>query len=61
MLLEDGSRYEGGFDNEGRMDGEGTLRMENGNVYVGGFKAGQRHGAGYLLDYKDEAKIKEDW
>lgn len=59
-MREDGSRFEGGF-LDGKMHGEGVLHFENGNAYVGAFENDQRHGMGYLLDYENEAKVREEW
>lgn len=43
------------------MHGEGTLHLANGNAYVGGFENDQRHGMGYLFDYENTAKVREEW
>ncbi len=50
--FEDGSVYEGEKSLSGQMDGHGTLRSSNGNVYEGDFKEGKRHGKG-VLTYAD--------
>lgn len=60
MVLEDGSWYQGGFNNL-KMHGEGTLHFANGNAYVGGFENDQRHGMGYLFDFENQAKVREEW
>jgi len=35
--------------------------MHNGNAYVGGFENDQRHGMGYMFDFENEVKVREEW
>jgi hypothetical protein len=44
-----------------RMHGQGTLHFTNSNVYIGGFEDDTRHGMGYLLDYENSSKVREEW
>ena len=39
--------YEGQFDN-GQLNGEGTVRFANGDVYEGDMLAGKKHGLGMI-------------
>lgn len=60
MVLQDGSSYEGEYKGM-NMHGEGTLTMKNGNVYVGGFENDQKHGMGYLFDFENQCKVREEY
>lgn len=44
-----GARYDGAW-RDSLMDGQGALRLPNGDAYVGGFKAGRIDGAGRYVD-----------
>ena len=43
-------KYEGNFINDEYNDDNGLFHFEDGNIYIGQFKNGQKHGKGYLLD-----------
>ena len=58
--MNDGSWYEGGYLNL-RKHGEGSYHFANGNVYVGGFENDVRHGMGYLFDFENQCKVREEW
>jgi hypothetical protein len=50
-------KYTGWMDTEGKPDGHGTLRIENGSVYVGEWQKGQRHGTYFVV----VRACLEDW
>lgn len=54
VQLDDGSKYEGGFDNN-KFNGSGTLVRPNGAKYAGGFRDGKKSGTG-ILTMPDGAK-----
>ena len=45
-------KYEGNFIDDEYNDNNGQFHFENGNIYIGQFKDGQKHGKGILLNNK---------
>ena len=43
-------KYEGNFINDEYNDNNGQFHFENGNIYIGRFENGQKHGGGFLLN-----------
>ena len=43
-------KYEGNFINDEYNDNNGQFHFENGNIYIGHFENGQKHGGGLLLN-----------
>lgn len=60
MLMADGSYYKGQY-NKDLMNGDGTIYYVNGNAYVGSFENDQKQGMGYLFDFVNECKIREEY
>lgn len=58
--MDDGSYYKGQYKGD-LMDGDGTLYYANGNVYLGTFENDKKHGMGYLFDFQNDCKIREEW
>ena len=52
-------KYEGNFKDDEYDDDNGKFFFENGEIYIGQFKKGKKHGKGFILD-KNYALLKED-
>ena len=52
-------KYEGNFKDDEYDDDNGKFFFENGEIYIGQFKKGKKHGNGFILD-KNYALLKED-
>ena len=62
IQLNDGSKYEGGFENN-KFNGKGTLIRPNGAKYEGEFRDGKKNGAGILHMFdgsKYEGEFRDD-
>ena len=60
LLMRDGSRYEGAFDN-GEITGKGEKTQTDGTVYKGDFVQGEKHGYGEIVYGGGGEWYKGEW
>ena len=59
MTLDDGEKYEGEWDKNGKKDGKGIQILWDGSLYDGFWKVDKRNGRGLLIKANDEMQIGE--
>ena len=60
MLFQDGSRFEGHFDN-GVFHGKGRIISEEGDVYTGDWNTGKVEGHGILIQSESGYRYQGEW